>query len=159
MFYQFMEIAYSLVNGPPVAAVDAGMDPASILCLTEEIMTQHGNMNLSLRPVSSAPAADSGSAEAAGDAASPVRATGAGDGCPDDCTGAAAETIHPAGDTGEEVIVLDDVFDCESTSIDNLHQKKQSTRGYNPSSKKSNSRRSSLGVFGAFSEIKMEVWS
>lgn len=54
----------------------------------------------------------------------------------------------------DEEIVMDDVFDDES-SAHTSNARAALSRAHS-SHKKMNSRRSSLGVFGAFSELKMD---
>ena len=135
-YLKYLEISYSLVSGPLIAAIDASMEPASIFTLIVEIMTNHCNLTLS---------AKIGQAEA-----SPKTNLKKGSSIN------FHEETNLAGSEYngliEEEIVLDDVFDTENTNISNFRA--SSTRGYN--TKKLRSRRSSLGVFGAISEMKME---
>lgn len=125
------------MNGPPIAAIDAGTSAESLLSLVEEIMVHHCNIELYARPPS---ISIDLSAEA----------NSVGEGISERGEEEAGLRQHEQR-PDEEEIVLDDVFDSEPTHGSSLRGQSSSFN-----KKKMNSRRSSLGVFGAFSELKMD---
>ena len=134
---QYLELAYSFVSGPPIAAIDAGTSAESLLSLVEEIMVHHCNIELYARPPSIS-----------------IDLSGESNGNEDSVVNKGEEEARSRQQKGrpdEEEIVLDDVFDSDPVHGATLRGQSSSFN-----KKKMNSRRSSLGVFGAFSELKMD---
>lgn len=135
------------MEGPPIVAVDASLPKLSLLCLVEDILVHHCQMNIPLREMSvytEHEGTEEGSEER-GRCIDQEQGALRGDNYDDIFDSQSANNQRE-----EEQIILEDSFDANDLNTGDKKTADGSKRG------KMLSRRSSLGVFGVFSELKME---